>query len=379
MTHWFKAVNGLFLPTPPGEPTINETGDIVFYDGPNWNGRTNVKRMKDGNYILVYMDSTAHHINTNSRAMVRFSREGTYWTEQNTYFDGTAITPFAPPASGNSGAGESWTYIAPNGTVIIHTWRCDYNVYNGGTYQWHSNDHGKTWTSDGQVSFAGITNQNQVFSTDDDFVYRGVIYAGARQYAPGVLVQDDGIKSMFIKNENNGAVGDWEWVSDITDYVTHPTNEVGLAYVGGSRIVAILRGTPYGSTYRGVSDDFGLSWTITDITSGPFAVSGRHRLKSRAYLQGRIDYWNDPVWICTGFVATTGEAHPRRNCIWVSKDRCETFSGPLWLDVEGEDGGYNDMMWDQDYKCFAYYAPTSLYDGYIKQYDFQLLFDGIPV
>lgn len=383
---WFNAlsgVSGVNYTAPAGDPSITVTKNVTFYNGPEWNGRANVKQLESGRWILLYAESESHPDNTGSVINIQISDDkGATWTNKNENSSGVVVGPFAPPAVPGfpgAGAGESWLYVFPSGRIVIHTWRADYDEYNGGTYQWHSDDDGETWVSDGQVVFNGISDvQTQIFATDDDFVYNGTVYAGARVYGPGLLDQNAGIRSILIKNSNNGDVTSWDFVSNITDQEDNPTNEVGLQYTGNNRIIAIGRGTPYGNTYFLESLDMGLTWTSTDITSGPFVVSGRHRIKTRAFLKGQPQNYKDPVLIVSGFVNTEPpNSHPRRSCVWISKDAGVTWSDALWLDVEGFDGGYNDLIYDEttdEYVVYGYYAPTSFTDGYIKEWRFNLTF-----
>ena len=41
------------------------------------------------------------------------------------------------------------------------------------------------------------------------------------------------VSIIFIKSEDNGTT--WDKVSEITDFTTRPTNEVGIEYVGNDK------------------------------------------------------------------------------------------------------------------------------------------------
>ena len=219
------------------------------------------------------------------------------------------------------------------------------------------------------------------FSTDDDFVLNGVIYAGAREYE--FLRATDGIRSLFIMSEDNGAT--WEVVSDITDYYNYPTSEVGLEYVfdnGAPTIVAFSRGVdnpgPSPASYKSYSTDMGLTWTTPNADTN-IQVHGRIRLKTRSHAKGLDFWWLDPVMIAHGFEAVSPpRSTPRRLCVYISKDFGKTWSSELYLKMQGNDGGYGDFLYNpikDEYVTLQYYAPTSLYDGEIRQVNWKLTFE----
>lgn len=251
--------------------------------------------------------------------------------------------------------------IAPNGNLLLHMWRSDYAVDFDGTYQSVSTDGGKTWSTPAQITFTGLTaEQNALtFCTDDNFVYDGVIYAGGRIFSDQAASYG---KSVLVKSTDNGAT--WSWVSDITDFDTNPTSEVGIEYLGEGRIIAMLRPRGTATTKRTYSDDMGATWgAIVDI--GPtMGASGRHRLQTGAHLRGEENWWTDETLIMVGFKSASG----RINTVWVSMDAGLTWSG-YPVDTVAEDGGYGDMIYNPTtgkYICLSYRGTQGAAD--IKQY-----------
>jgi hypothetical protein len=103
-------------------------------------------------------------------------------------------------------------------------------------------------------------------------------------------------------------------------------------------------------------------------------VSGRHRLYTRMHLQGEAGWWRDPTLIMVGFqLMSPGNSHPRRNAIWISPDRGETWTGPHYLDTESQDGGYGDIFWNGSGYTVVINKGT-LTAGNLVQYDLSIDF-----
>lgn len=325
--------------------------------------QASIKRLSSGVLVLSYAGwNTANTPLPKGMVLhIRFSQNnGTTWTAEDKYLDGSSVTNFpATPGtlSANQGAGEPWLYLAPNGDLLIHMWKADYAADNHGSWQMRSTDGGKTWSSATQITFLnlppGDTHQDWIYSTDDDFVYNGVIYAGAR-----ILEANDSSgpsieRNVFIKSTDNGTT--WEYVSDLSSFSSaggFGTIEVGLEYLGNNKIVAVLR--PQKGLTTGwitTSTDMGLTWpALTEITTMTLGT-GRPRIYTVSHLRGKENWWNDPRLVMNGFVTTTGEV--RRNCLWISYDQGVTWTYPLWVDVSGGQG-YGDMFYDPDNDEFVY-------------------------
>jgi hypothetical protein len=327
--------------------TVASSATLVTGGSPqDWHGRASVKRRADGVLVLAYRDGSHHAINDGA-LHVKFSNDdGATWTAPDTTLSGAAVSGFPMNPTGKTAsqdAGEPWLYLAADGTLILHMWRIDYDGDVDGTYQSVSSDGGETWSASAAVDFSGIADDIRIFATDDDFTAPdGTIYAGARMYDDAAQAN---CKSILIKSIDNGAT--WAYVSDISSYVT-PTEEVGLEYLGGTTIIAILRADGNDKTYKALSTDMGASWSaLSDITS-TFQAAGRPRVYTRSHLKGLTNWWDDPVLLACGFVFTTpGQSLPgRRNAVWISPDRGSSWSGPFYVAAADDDGGYGDMFYD---------------------------------
>ena len=272
-------------------------------------------------------------------------------------------------AGAGEDAGEPWLMIAPNGDLLLHMWCVDYGVTAHGTYQSRSTDGGKTWSISLFIDWVTPVGDNLIFATDDDFVYGTDLYIGARAYLNATPTQ---CKSCLMKSTDNGVT--WDVVSDLSVMGATDTQEVGFEYVGGNRIVAILRALNDTKTYSTYSTDMGLTWAaLTDITA-TLPNSGRHRIRTRAHLKLLANWWNDGVLVMNGFEQpSSGASTPRTNTVWVSLDRGVTWTA-LPVDTSAADGGYGDMFWDATNSKFvfiSYKGTTSNSD--LVQYSFPIV------
>lgn len=333
---------------------------LITAGTPNDDAMASVLKLADGTCVLAYTHApnAPSSLTLGSTLMIRFSADnGKTWTAENTRLDGTAVTgfPMAPTGStGNEGTGEPFLYLAPNGDLLVHTWQTDFGTTNHGSWQARSTDGGKTWGAMSKIMFAnlpgGYTN-DWIFSTDDYFVVGSTIYAGARI----LQIDDSGVssvqKSLFISSPDNGVT--WNYVSDVSRFTSAPlgTVEQAFAYLGGSTILAIVRGEIGDSKgYKTISTDMGATWNggtsalpgaLTDITAQALHT-GRPRIKSFARLLGQASWWTDPKLVMSGF---SGGDSARRPCIWVSYDSGANWSHPIWLDTIGNQA-YGDMFFD---------------------------------
>lgn len=339
---WLTPLTRAVLATP--SVTVTSTATIASAAG-QWFGRAAVKVL-DGVVVLAYYEAT-HHAANDGELHIRFSDDyGATWSDEDEYLDGSAVTGFPmnpPDADAGEDAGEPWLMIAPNGDLLLHMWRVDYGVTANGSYQSRSTDGGRTWSTPAAIAFEGTTADLLIFSTDDDFIYNGVLYAGAREYDDATPTN---CKNILIKTEDNGTT--WTKVSDISNFTTD-TIEVGLEYLGNSTIIAVLRDLNNTYTYKTTSADMGATWAaLTDVTA-TLEASGRHRIYTRSHLRGGENWWQDPVLIMVGFqLMSPGSSQQRRNCIWISQDAGATWTGPEYLDDQSEDAGYGDVFYDPD-------------------------------
>jgi len=72
-----------------------------------------------------------------------------------------------------------------------------------------------------------------------------------------------------------------------------------------------------------------------------------------------------------GFVnPTKGSNHPRRNAVWVSKNRGLAWFGPYYTDDETDDAGYGDLFYDStnaQYVFISYHGTVD--EAELKQYN----------
>lgn len=322
--------------------TVSATKTIASVAG-QWFGRASV-RIVNGIVVLAYYESSTHYVN-DGELHIRFSDDyGATWSAEDTTLTGAPVTgfPMNPPDAGaGEDAGEPQLYIAPNGDLLIHMWRVDYGVTANGSYQARSTDGGLTWSTPAAIAFGGTIQDLLIFSTDDEFTYNDIIYAGAREYDDATPTNS---KNIFIKSIDNGVT--WDKVSDISSF-TVDTIEVGLEYLGNSTILAILRDKNNTYTYKTTSTDMGATWAaLTDITAS-FQASGRIRVKTRSHWRKQENWWNDEVLIACGFqIINPGSSMPRRNAIWISLDRGASWDGPKYCAAQTEDAGYGDLFWN---------------------------------
>lgn len=373
---------------PTGTPSISGLSAKNVVSGVRWYGRASVVKLLGGVLVLVYREADAHADNGDAELCIRFSSDyGSTWTAKNTYLDGSAVSGFPMyPAGGTpsdlSGPGEPWLFLAPNGDLLLHMWNSDYNTTTSlGSWQSRSTDQGKSWSTPAVIDFQGISNDNRIFSTEDDFIIDNTVYIGSRIYATDLVGLASGIKNAFYKSTDNGIT--WQYISSFTpDFTTYPTTEAGFQYVGNNKIVAMIRDANRLKTYYTYSEDMGQTWeTVTDIAS-TFEPVGRPRIKTRSQLKGARNWWLDPVLICTGFEFTsgTGVGHPRRNAVWVSVDFGQSWSAPLYLDVDYFDGGYGDIDYNQitdEYIVLSYVDDDDplMRDAIVRQYNFKIIWE----
>ena len=349
---------------------VDSSATIASQSG-QWFGRASMK-VRSGVVVLVYREGSHHAVN-DGELHIRFSTDyGATWTAEDTFTNGSAVTGFPMnPSTLSAGedAGEPWLYLADNGDLILHMWRVDYGVSQNGTYQSVSTDGGATWSSSAAVAFASTTDDANMFSTDDDFVSGGVIYAGARIHGTTQTPSE----SCLIKSTDDGAT--WEKVSTICASNEGAAGtgawEVGLEYLGSNTIIAILRMVDLTRAYKRISTDMGATWgSLTEITS-QVGIAGRVRVYTRAHLKGEASWWDDTTLVMVGYVhQTAGSSTSRRNCIWVSKDAGTTWTLPIYIDVTAEDAGYGDMIWNPTTKRYVVvtYQGTQA-EAVLKQYN----------
>jgi hypothetical protein len=331
---------------------------------------------------MAYYEA-ASHTASDGELHIRFTDDyGANWTAEDTKLGGGAVTGFpmwptgAAPADPYSPV-EPKLYMAPNGDLLIHMWKEDFATPAvGGTWQSVSADDGATWSAPAQITFAGAASNNRVFATDDGFISGSDIYIGGRAFSTDY--EDDPEKCVFMKSTDNGT--SWSHVADMCS-TTDNALEVGMEYIGGTNIVAILRdhystGT---DTYKVTSADMGATWSaVVDVKSRRLGIVGRPRIYTRAHIKGEASWWTDPVLIMTAFrQEVSGSSFPRRNGLWFSFDAGASWSEPYLIDTPGPDAGYSDILWDATNSRYVVVATQGTVDeAVVKQYNISIT--GLP-
>lgn len=367
---------GIILPLFAPSVTVASTATISSGSGTSdWHGRGYVTRRTDDVLVMVYRVGSGH--NTSASLAIRFSDDnGATWTAENTTLAGGAVTgfPMTPPV-GTISYGEGVPLTAPNGDLLIEMWSVTGISSSGtlnGTYQSRSTDDGSTWSSPAAVTFSGNPAGNtSTFMTDDWFVFGGAIYMGARWYADG-----DGVPSSLrlMKSTDNGT--SWSYVSTVVAANEGTSGalggqEFGMEYIGNDTILTMIRDNGHTKSYKRISTSMGAegSWgTLIDVTS-EVGIAARQKLYTRAHLKGEADWWTDSTLIMEGFIhQNPPSSQSRRNCIWLSNDRGDSWDGPHYIDSTTEDAGYGDIWWNGTGYSVVNYQGT-LSAAILKQYD----------
>lgn len=376
------------LDVPAGNPSVEIISDVLrvankpLQDN-RWYGRPVLKDLGGGIWMCCYANSESHFGLTWSQLHVIFSSDyGDTWSEENKYTNGSNVSgvplysPNAVPGTTDRGPGDGWIMKCPNGDLLIHMWHANYQNWDGGTYQSRSTDNGQTWSTPAYINWINntgisVSGNDHIYSTDDSFVFNGVIYAGAREYQT-TASYSTGCRSWIVKSADSGH--SWELVSKLSGY-TDLTNEFGFTYVGNNTVVACVRQLTTLAFYT-KSDDFMQTWDSLTQVQGSYGIWSRPRVKTRSEVKEKFNWWLDPVVINHGFVhVNSGDSTPRRLAVWVSKDHGLTFDGPHYLKEQGFDGGYGDFLYNpikKEYVTMQYYAPTSYYDGEVRQINWKL-------
>lgn len=308
---------------------------------PDWYGRPVVEVLSDGTAVMIYYRAEAHA--TNAGALhISFSDDyGATWTVEDVDLDGNPVTGFPmnpPDALPDEDANEGFIFTAPDGNLIIHSMCHDWNVSGKGPYQSISTDGGKTWPALSQITIINYPSETGiVFSTNDYFVYDGVMYVGVAELSTALPNGD--YRNALIKSPDSGAA--WEFVSYMSALTQ--TSEVGIEYLDDGLIIAVLRTQSQETTFRNWSSDTGLTWSGIENITTMIPASGRHRIWTKKHLHGEANWWDDDNLLMCGFVFVDGQ---RRSALWMSKNRGVTWSAPLYVDIAYADGGYGDVFYN---------------------------------
>jgi hypothetical protein len=327
----------------------------------DWLGRPQI--IDDGSkWVAIYRQADIHSYDVTSVFHIRFStNEGSSWYAADTWTDGSTAITGAPFSENNAGAGVTDAIIiqAPNDDLLIHISETHASTANRyGTYQYRSDDSGLTWSNEGKILNDNtiISGGGQAAVIGTDIYVAAFIDPGADKAAP--------FNSALYKSVDNGT--NWSKVSDITS-TSENTNEVGLVYLGGNNLLAILRDTSVLTTYLRLSDDLGSTWDTLDDEIAQLGLFLRPQFAvfsdepDRIYLHGRqivIDL--SGRWQFTA--------------VYYSDDDGVTWEGPSSMDlVLHEDAGYCSMLkkTNGDYYLLTYEGTQDTSD--IVEYIFSAL------
>lgn len=381
---------------PSGDPSVSlqNTKVIAAWDGSTtsnggWYGRGSVI-VRNGIVILTYREGALHFNNLYGRCHIRFSDDyGETWTDENKYLDGSSVSGFplwpTTAAYGTSEAGpvHALLTLCPNGDIIAHQWSSSYaGGLDDGAWQARSTDGGKTWTNE-KKTFSGVpvsvSDTDKLYFGEDRTVVGNTIYAGVRNYEVASPQQEE---NFCAKSTDNGET--WQIIgrlSTLTNPSPRGTQEMSLEYIGGTRMISVLREAYNDDGWITFSEDMGVTWSSPQLARSLFGLTsgqgiGRTIINTRAHVKGQSNWQNDPVLICCGFaLMSTPGSSQRRNACWISKNKGVDWFGPFWLDDQGYDGGYGDFFYNptkDEYVFISYRSPTSYYDASLKQYNFKI-------
>lgn len=346
-------------------------------------GRCALEALPDGTWFLVYHESGNHWKYEPQKPKpaltgvlhARFSADcGRTWSEEDHYVDGSrldafpAYPPGAEPDNADYEPGEPWAYLAPNGDLVVHSLKDNFNTMQwDGTWQMRSSDGGRQWTKFEKIDVVGIDHDKDIWLIDDHFIRDGVIYMGAREIRK--LWSD--VRNLLVKSADNGHT--WQFVSYVTDR-KGLTDEQGIEYLGNDTILCVLNDVEVRHTWRTYSHDLGKTWDPPEDISPQAKIWDRPRIFTAAHLRNEPNWWRDRLILGASDQRTrVGHGTPRRNCLWLSPD-----AGVNWqvfnLDEETEDTGYGDMLYDpvnRQYVAILYHGTKD--EAVLKQYKFRIV------
>lgn len=374
-TYWFFSTLAKAVPSAISV-NVDSTVTLATETG-QWFGRATIEVLDTGIVVLVYLETTEHSDNTVEVVHIRFSNDdGITWTAEDTYLDGAPVSVGLPPGASTSdsyGPGDTYIWQAPNGDLYLHTWKVDYAPGGNmsGCWRTKSIDGGKAWGTWEQILFTGITNDDRAFITEQHFILNGVIYMTGREYQDNPDTNFNPVRNFLAKSTDNGS--NWELVSYITSFAEN-THEAAMEYIGNNTILVFMRDTNDTKSYKRTSTDMGASWgTLTEVQTALGGAIGRSRVYTRSHLKGAENWWQDHVLIMNGYLHDNPTSYPRRNCVWISRDQGATWFGPFYIDVQTEDAGYGDIIYNPgtDQYIVVNYQGT-LNEANLKQYNLSI-------
>lgn len=332
-------------------------------------------------WILFYHEASHHWQCRDGVMHIRFSRDyGETWSAEDRYLDDAPIRAFPawPPGAEPDTPdypGEPWAYTVPDGDVVLHTLnrRSAPSAFNG-TWQIRSSDGGRTWSDWSQLAIRGVEDSRRILAIEDDVVVDGVVYQSAKNLSnhEGDFLPS---RNILIRSKDSGFT--WEKVSNITSFEEN-TNECGIEFLGDQTLIAHAVDLTYRRNIQRISHDMGVTWGDTRTpaygTGDSVVAMHRQRLRTMKHIRGEEAWWQDPVLLVASnanIFHHDRDPRRRRNGVFISADRGETWQLPQWLDEETEDAGYGDTSWDPErgkYAAWLYHGSNG--EAVLKQYKF---------
>jgi len=314
------------------EPTAAATGrHALDADPAEHEGFPRLVRAADGRLLLFTRLGTTHAGDA-GRIMFRVSRN-----------DGVSWSPRREIRRDPAGwsAHNPVAVVAADGTVILWCSRYDWedNRRNHCVLS-RSPDHGDTWEPFRQFD---LSPGRTCYYVTDAICAGGRLLAGAVCFAPTAR---EPAWNVIWGSDDHGV--SWREVGLLTRPEANIGDEVGLAHLGGDRVLLLLRGRRRPGLYRYRSADFGATWTTEEYIGAQVGTLQRPFL---THLGGR-------QWLLTG---RQSEARPLAVVAYVSTDDGETFTGRTTLDTYQADGGYTSTVVKRDGSVLlAYYADPEV-------------------
>lgn len=264
-------------------------------------------------WSMIYKVGANHTPAAGDAFVIRFSEdEGATWTDVNTFTDGNPVSGF--PLQKDNGISDAIILQAPNGDLLVQ----GYAHTQIGTYQWRSTNGGASWTDEGVIDDGDeilVGGQDYVVVGSDIYIVYQLIKFDLTTVVPSVW-----------KSSDNGAT--WAKVGNIEINC----GESGIAYLGGTSLLVVMRDNNALATYQSRSDDMGVTWQTSTVIPdmGVFQRPRLHSLAGGVMMVGR---------------AGAGVSTSTRTCVYYTSDQGAHWGRRFIPDAgTGSDTGYCDVL-----------------------------------
>lgn len=287
---------------------------------------------------MAYYRGTGHGENQGAIHICFSDDYGESWTDEDTDLDGNPVARFPmnpPDADPGEDANEPWLVRYDDDTLLLFFMRCNWgtNTFHG-AYQSKSTDGGITWSAPTRIIMTGAQNNDYVIMSNDHFIFDGRLYCAYEDKATGE-------RCCVGYTDDKGDT--WTHLSVIASNAS----EASLEYIGGNKVVSVLRAGSDTHTYYTTSSDLAATWASTQEITYRIPPVGRPRIQTRAHLLDEADWWNDPNLILWGFYFDYSDGTRKRvNCVSLSKNGGASWTAPFVFDAPYSDAGYGDMFYN---------------------------------